>query len=102
MESKILNHHWSRAARVELLRNAGINSAADRAKQSDEATRASNAGAVLGEIMSAPDQDIPEALLKKARYCRHYYVVKGAFELWTLWQGPCRTTQCGRQLKHCS
>ena len=50
------------------------------AKQSDEATRASNAGAVLGEIMSAPDQDIPEALLKKAQGIAVIpHVIKGAF-----------------------
>jgi lipid-binding SYLF domain-containing protein len=49
-------------------------------KQSDEATRASNAGAVLGEIMSAPDQDIPEALLKKAQGIAVIpHVIKGAF-----------------------
>jgi lipid-binding SYLF domain-containing protein len=35
-------------------------------KLSEDAERATNAGAVLGEIMAAPDQDIPEALLKRA------------------------------------
>jgi lipid-binding SYLF domain-containing protein len=50
------------------------------AKQSDEGARASNAGAVLGEIMSAPDQDIPEALLKRAQgIAVSPHVVKGAF-----------------------
>jgi lipid-binding SYLF domain-containing protein len=49
-------------------------------KQSDEAERATNAGAVLGEIMSAPDQDIPEALLKKAQGIAVIpHVIKGAF-----------------------
>jgi len=49
-------------------------------KLSDDAERASNAGAVLGEIMSAPDQDIPEALLKKAVGIAVIpHVVKGAF-----------------------
>jgi hypothetical protein len=35
-------------------------------KQSDEAARAENAANVLSEIMEAPDQGIPEGLLKKA------------------------------------
>jgi lipid-binding SYLF domain-containing protein len=39
---------------------------ASTAKQSDETARAENAASVLGEIMEAPDQGIPEALLKKA------------------------------------
>jgi lipid-binding SYLF domain-containing protein len=48
-------------------------------KLSDDAERASNAGAVLGEIMSAPDQDIPEALLKRAQGIAVIpHVVKGA------------------------
>lgn len=51
-----------------------------QAKQSNEAERASNAGAVLGEIMAAPDQDIPEALLKRAVGIAVIpHVVKGAF-----------------------
>src|SRR5689334_7003458 len=36
------------------------------AKQSEEAARAENAATVLSEIMEAPDQGIPEALLKRA------------------------------------
>src|SRR5689334_4162074 len=49
-------------------------------KLSDDAERATNAGAVLGEIMSAPDQDIPEALLKRAQGIAVIpHVVKGAF-----------------------
>jgi lipid-binding SYLF domain-containing protein len=48
-------------------------------KLSDDAERASNAGAVLGEIMAAPDQDIPEALLKRAVGIAVIpHVVKGA------------------------
>jgi lipid-binding SYLF domain-containing protein len=51
-----------------------------KTKQSDEAVRATNAGAVLGEIMSAPDQDIPEALLNKAQGIAVIpHVIKGAF-----------------------
>ena len=49
-------------------------------KLSDDAERASNAGAVLGEIMAAPDQDIPEALLRNAVGIAVIpHVVKGAF-----------------------
>jgi lipid-binding SYLF domain-containing protein len=49
-------------------------------KQSDETARAENAAAVLGEIMEAPDQGIPEALLKKAYGIAVIpHVVKGAF-----------------------
>jgi len=49
-------------------------------KLSDDAERATNAGAILGEIMSAPDQDIPEALLKRAQGIAVIpHVVKGAF-----------------------
>ena len=49
-------------------------------KQSDEAERSSNAGAVLGEIMSAPDQGIPEGLLKRAQGIAVIpHVIKGAF-----------------------
>ena len=35
-------------------------------KATDEVVRADNAAAVLAEIMEAPDQGIPDALLKKA------------------------------------
>ena len=50
------------------------------AKQTDESARASNAATVLGEIMDAPDQSIPEALLKKAYGIAVIpHVVKGAF-----------------------
>jgi lipid-binding SYLF domain-containing protein len=49
-------------------------------KQSDEAARAENAASVLNEIMEAPDQGIPEALLKKAYGIAVIpHVVKGAF-----------------------
>jgi lipid-binding SYLF domain-containing protein len=49
------------------------------AKQSDEAARAENAANVLSEIMEAPDQAIPEALLKKAYGIAVIpHVVKGA------------------------
>src|SRR5689334_17526446 len=49
-------------------------------KQSDEGARAASAAAVLGEIMEAPDQSIPEALLKKAYGIAVIpHVVKGAF-----------------------
>jgi lipid-binding SYLF domain-containing protein len=49
-------------------------------KASDETVRAQNAAAVLGEIMEAPDQGIPEALLKKAYGIAVIpHVVKGAF-----------------------
>ena len=49
-------------------------------KQSDEAERASNAANVLKEIMEAPDQSIPEGLLKKAYGIAVIpHVVKGAF-----------------------
>jgi lipid-binding SYLF domain-containing protein len=49
-------------------------------KQSDEATRAENAATVLSEILEAPDQGIPEALLKKAYGIAVIpHVVKGAF-----------------------
>jgi lipid-binding SYLF domain-containing protein len=50
------------------------------AKQSDEAVRAQNAATVLSEIMEAPDQGIPEALLTKAYGVAVIpHVVKGAF-----------------------
>src|SRR5512133_19073 len=49
-------------------------------KPSDEAARAANAAAVLREIMEAPDQGIPDALLKKAYGIAVIpHVVKGAF-----------------------
>jgi len=49
-------------------------------KQSDEAERAANAASVLAEIMDAPDQSIPESLLKKAYGIAVIpHVVKGAF-----------------------
>src|SRR5438105_3461996 len=49
-------------------------------KQSDEGARAASAAAVLGEIMDAPDQSIPEALLKKAYGIAVIpHVIKGAF-----------------------
>jgi lipid-binding SYLF domain-containing protein len=51
-----------------------------QSEQSDEAVRAQNAAAVLREIMEAPDQGIPEALLKKAYGIAVIpHVVKGAF-----------------------
>lgn len=53
---------------------------AQSAKQSDEGVRAANAAAVLSEIMEAPDQGIPEALLKRAYGIAVIpHVVKGAF-----------------------
>jgi len=59
---------------------APTQSAIPKAEASDEAERASNAGAVLGEITSAPDQGIPEALLKRAQGIAVIpHVVKGAF-----------------------
>ena len=49
-------------------------------KQSDEAERAQNAASVLKEIMEAPDQSIPEGLMKKAYGIAVLpHVVKGAF-----------------------
>jgi len=49
-------------------------------KLSDEAERAANAASVLAEIMDAPDQSIPESLLKKAYGIAVIpHVVKGAF-----------------------
>jgi lipid-binding SYLF domain-containing protein len=49
-------------------------------KPSDEVTRAANAAAVLDEIMEAPDQGIPEGLLKQAHAIAVIpHVVKGAF-----------------------
>jgi lipid-binding SYLF domain-containing protein len=53
---------------------------ASTTEQSDEATRAENAATVLGEIMEAPDQGIPEVLLKRAYGIAVIpHVVKGAF-----------------------
>ena len=53
---------------------------ATTSKPSDEAVRAENAAAVLREIMEAPDQGIPEALLNKAYGVAVIpHVVKGAF-----------------------
>jgi len=50
------------------------------AQQTDEADRAQNAANALGEIMEAPDQGIPEALLKNAYGIAVIpHVVKGAF-----------------------
>jgi lipid-binding SYLF domain-containing protein len=49
-------------------------------KQTDEAARAENAANVLSEIMEAPDQGVPEALLKRAYGIAVIpHVVKGAF-----------------------
>jgi len=48
-------------------------------KQTDEAMRATHAASVLEEIMEAPDQGIPEALLKRAYGIAIIpHVVKGA------------------------
>src|SRR5437870_9329314 len=53
---------------------------ASAAKPSDESARAEHAASVLQEIMEAPDQGIPEALLKKAYGIAVIpHVVKGAF-----------------------
>jgi lipid-binding SYLF domain-containing protein len=50
------------------------------AKQLDEAARAENAATVLSEIMEAPNQGIPKALLKKAYAIAVIpHVVQGAF-----------------------
>jgi lipid-binding SYLF domain-containing protein len=55
-------------------------SRASATKPTDEAARAENAAAVLGEIMEAPDQGIPDALLKRAYGIAVIpHVVKGAF-----------------------
>ena len=49
-------------------------------KQTDEGVRAEHAASVLREIMEAPDQSIPESLLKKAYGIAVLpHVVKGAF-----------------------
>jgi len=53
---------------------------ASTTKQTDEAARAENAANVLAEIMEAPDQGVPDALLKKAYGIAVIpHVVKGAF-----------------------
>jgi lipid-binding SYLF domain-containing protein len=68
---------------VALACSAAVSSTAagsSPAKQSDEGMRAEHAASVLGEIMDAPDQGIPEALLKKAYGIAVIpHVVKGAF-----------------------
>jgi lipid-binding SYLF domain-containing protein len=52
----------------------------DATKPSDEAARAQTAANVLSEIMEAPDQGIPEALLRNAYGIAVIpHVVKGAF-----------------------
>ena len=49
-------------------------------QQVEESARAEKAGAVLAEIMAAPDQSIPEALLKRAVGIAVIpHVIKGAF-----------------------
>ena len=54
--------------------------ATSTSKQTDEAARAESAANVLREIMEAPDQGIPEALMKKAYGIAVIpHVVKGAF-----------------------
>jgi lipid-binding SYLF domain-containing protein len=71
------------AVTVVLALYAPLLSAQTRAstvKQSDETARAANAASVLSEVMEAPDQGIPEALLKKAYGIAVIpHVVKGAF-----------------------
>ena len=53
---------------------------ASSTKQTDEGARAEHAASVLREIMEAPDQSIPEALLKRAYGIAVIpHVVKGAF-----------------------
>ena len=59
---------------------AGAQGSKSTAKPSDEAVRAEHAAAVLADIMEAPDQGIPEALLQKANGIAVIpHVVKGAF-----------------------
>src|SRR5579862_1625010 len=71
------------AAVVSVICSAAVLSTQPRtspAKQSDEGMRAEHAASVLGEIMEAPDQGIPEALLKRAHGIAVIpHVVKGAF-----------------------
>jgi lipid-binding SYLF domain-containing protein len=58
----------------------GLSGAAGRAQQTDEEMRAAEAALVLGEIMEAPDQGIPEGLLDDAYGIAVIpHVVKGAF-----------------------
>jgi lipid-binding SYLF domain-containing protein len=67
---------------VALTCSAAVSTTAARtspAKETDEAVRAEHAASVLGEIMEAPDQGIPEALLKRAYGIAVIpHVVKGA------------------------
>jgi lipid-binding SYLF domain-containing protein len=83
MESKNRLLVIAAAAALALSWYAPVLSAQSRAatsKQSDEAARAENAATVLAEIMEAPDQGIPDALLKKAYGIAVIpHVVKGAF-----------------------
>jgi lipid-binding SYLF domain-containing protein len=71
------------AAVVTLICSAAVSSTQPRtspAKQTDEGVRAEHAGSVLREIMEAPDQGIPEGLLKRAYGIAVIpHVVKGAF-----------------------
>jgi lipid-binding SYLF domain-containing protein len=73
------------AAVVALVSSAALSSTQARtgsSKQTDEGLRAEHAASALGEIMEAPDQSIPEALLKKAYGIAVIpHVVKGAFGL---------------------
>jgi len=73
------------AALVAVVCSAAVSSTQARTssiKQTDEGLRAEHAATVLGEIMEAPDQSIPEALLKKAYGIAVIpHVVKGAFGL---------------------
>jgi lipid-binding SYLF domain-containing protein len=57
------------AAVVALVCSAAVSLSQARTgatEQTDEGVRAEHAASVLGEIMEAPDQGIPEGLLKKA------------------------------------
>ena len=71
------------AAVVSVICSAAVLSTQPRTspgKPTDEGMRAEHAGSVLGEIMEAPDQGIPEALLKRAYGIAVIpHVVKGAF-----------------------
>src|SRR5689334_17658882 len=59
---------------------AAQNRATNNKKTSDEAMRARSAADVLAEIMEAPDQSIPDGLMKKAYGIAVIpHVVKGAF-----------------------
>ena len=69
-------------AAVAVLATSGLlaQNPASTAKASDETERAENAASVLDEIMAAPDQSVPEELLKKAYGVAVIpHVVKGAF-----------------------